>query len=72
MLFFYEKFSWFDFHFEDVMWYFNHGKLLRRKTSNETKHLMEIPIFKLPHHHFYRLDPKLCFEMHKKEYSTNW
>ena len=26
------------------------GKLLKSKTSNGTKHLVEIPIFKLPHH----------------------
>ena len=48
--FFYEKFSQFDFCFEDAMWNFNQGKFLIRKTSNGTKHLMEIPIFKLPHH----------------------
>ena len=50
LIFFYKKFSWFDFSFEDVMWNFNQGKLLTRKTSNGTKHLVEIPIFKLPHH----------------------
>ena len=32
------------------MQYLNQGKLLTRKTSNEIKHLVEIPIFKLPHH----------------------
>ena len=48
--FFYKKFSRFDFCFEDAMQNFNHGKLLTRKTSNERKHLVEIPIFKLPYH----------------------
>ena len=38
------------FCFEDVRCYFNQGKLLTRKTSNETEHLMEFPIFKLPNH----------------------
>ena len=42
--FFYKNFSLFDFCFEDAKWNFNQGKLLTRKTSNETKHLIEIPI----------------------------
>ena len=48
--FLYKKFSWFDFCFEYAMWNFNQGKLLTTKTSNGKKHLMENPIFKLPHH----------------------
>ena len=35
--FFYEKFSQSDFCFEDVVWNFNQGQLLTRKTSNGTK-----------------------------------
>ena len=50
VLFFYKKFSQFDFCFENVMQHFNQRTLLTRKTSNETKHLVEIPIFKLLHH----------------------
>ena len=34
------------FCFEDTRWYFNQGKLLTRKTSNETEHLMEFPIIR--------------------------